>query len=56
MAFLGVLMGICEVSESCDGDGDCHNGKGAKKVAVNANDISVVITKGTDVTDPVVAD
>lgn len=28
-AFLGVLIGVPEVRESCDGDKGCHPGKGA---------------------------
>lgn len=42
VAFLGVLMGVPEVVECCDGDVVCHGGKGASEVAVVAEDDTVL--------------
>lgn len=49
VALLGVLIGVYEVAEKCDGDKGCHSGKGASEVAVVANGESLEVSTGEDV-------
>lgn len=51
MALSGVLIGVYEVAESCDGDCMCHSGKGASCVAGYANGETVGVSVGPDVLD-----
>ncbi len=50
VALLGVLMGVAEVRESCDG-GEWHTGNGAPKVAGNTNNETVDVPTGSNVSD-----
>lgn len=51
VVFFGVLIGIKEVVELCDGDKICYLGKGVCKVVDNVNIMIVVVLKGFEVID-----